>query len=57
VEFTELRKNCERATARKKFQSALWANLDLGQTKCANRDGWLREQPPKSGVATDAKTA
>jgi len=55
VELAELRKNCERATARKKLKSALWAFLDLGQTKCANRDGWLKEQPPKSGVATDAK--
>ena len=57
AEFTELCKDCERGTARKKFQSALWAFLDLGQPKCANRDGWLREQPPKSGVAVDANTA
>jgi hypothetical protein len=57
VEFTELRKNCERGTARKKLTSAL-AFLDLGQSfSGANRDGWLKEQPPKSGVATDAKTA
>ena len=55
VELAELRKNCERGTARKKFKSAL-AFLDLGQSfSGANRDGWLKEQPPKSGVATDAK--
>lgn len=57
AEFTELCKDCERGTARKKLTSALWAFLDLGQPKCANRDGWLREQPPKSGVAVDANTA
>jgi hypothetical protein len=51
------RKNCERGTARKKLKSAL-AFLDLGQSfSGANRDGWLREQPPKSGVAVDANTA
>ena len=57
VELAELRKDCERATARKKLTSAL-AFLDLGQSfSGANRDGWLREQPPKSGVAVDANTA
>jgi hypothetical protein len=57
AEFTELCKDCERGTARKKLKSAL-AFLDLGQSfSGANRDGWLKEQPPKSGVATDAKTA
>jgi len=51
------RKDCERGTARKKSKSAL-AFLDLGQSfSGANRDGWLREQPPKSGVAAAAKTA
>ena len=46
VEPAELCKDCERVTARKKFKLAL-AFLDSGQSVSgANRDGWLREQPP-----------
>jgi ribosomal protein L33 len=57
VELAELRKDCERETARKKLKSVpLFCGtfLDLGQSaNGANPNGWAKEQPLKTRRAAD----